>query len=94
VFFSDLVGLKLFQASGLVSESSLQPGFSQSDSNPSLFFTLGVCRGFSESCQFQELPESHCNGLHELGPGSGTIRRCGPVGGSVSLWGWAWSPSS
>jgi hypothetical protein len=24
-----------------------------------------------------------------LGPGSGTMRRCGLVRGSVSLWGWA-----
>jgi len=35
-----------------------------------------------------------CDGLHMLGPGSGTIRRCGLVEGSVSLWGWAWRPSS
>jgi hypothetical protein len=28
-------------------------------------------------------------GLNMLDPGSGTIRRCGLVGGSVSLWGWA-----
>lgn len=36
----------------------------------------------------------HCDGLHLLGPGSGIIRRCGLVRGSVSLWGWAWRPSS
>jgi len=35
-----------------------------------------------------------CGGLHMLGPGSGTIRGCGLVGGSVSLLGWAWRPSS
>jgi hypothetical protein len=34
-----------------------------------------------------------CSGLHMLGPGSGTIRRCGLVEGSVSLWGWTLSPS-
>jgi len=28
-----------------------------------------------------------CDGLHMLGPVSSTIRRCGLVGGSVSLWG-------
>jgi hypothetical protein len=35
-----------------------------------------------------------CGGLNMLGPGSGTISRCGHVGGSVSLWGWALRPSS
>lgn len=35
-----------------------------------------------------------CGGLNMLAPGSGIIRRCdlprcGFVGGSVSLWGWA-----
>ena len=34
-----------------------------------------------------------CGGLNMLGPGSGTIWRCGLVGGSVSLWwGWALKP--
>jgi len=28
-------------------------------------------------------------GLNMLGPGIYTTRRCGLVGGSVSLWGWA-----
>ena len=27
----------------------------------------------------------HCDGLYMLGPGSGTIRRCGPVGIPVAL---------
>jgi len=31
--------------------------------------------------------QPHCDGLHMLGPRSGTIRRCGLVGRSVSLWG-------
>jgi hypothetical protein len=35
-----------------------------------------------------------CGGLNILGPGSGIIRRCGLVGGSMSLWGWAWRPFS
>ena len=29
------------------------------------------------------------DGLYMLCPGSGTIRRCGPVGVGVSLWVWA-----
>jgi len=32
------------------------------------------------------------DGLHMLGPGSGTIRRCGLVGVGVSLWVWALIP--
>ena len=32
--------------------------------------------------------------LYMLGPGSGTIRRCGLVGVGVSLWAWALRPSS
>jgi hypothetical protein len=35
-----------------------------------------------------------CGVLNVLGPGSGTIRRCGLVGGSVSLWGQALRPFS
>ena len=31
--------------------------------------------------------EAICGGLNMLGPGSGTIRRCGLVEGSMSLWG-------
>jgi len=34
-----------------------------------------------------------CGGLYRLDPESGTIRRCGLVGKSVSLWGWALRPS-
>lgn len=30
---------------------------------------------------------AHCDGFHVLGLGSGTIIKCGLVGGSVSLWG-------
>ena len=30
-----------------------------------------------------------CDGLYILGPGSGTIWRCGLVGIGVSLWVWA-----
>jgi hypothetical protein len=36
----------------------------------------------------------HFDGLCMLGPGSGTIRRCDPGGGGVSLWVWALRPSS
>jgi len=35
-----------------------------------------------------------CDGLHILGPRSGTIRRWDLVGGSVSLCGWVWRLSS
>nr|BAC39778.1 unnamed protein product [Mus musculus] len=31
----------------------------------------------------------HCDGLYMLGPESGTIRRYGPIGVRVPLWGWA-----
>ena len=34
-----------------------------------------------------------CGGLNMLGPGSGTIKRRGLVGGSVLLWVWALRPS-
>jgi hypothetical protein len=36
----------------------------------------------------------NCDGLYMLGPGSGTVRRCGFVGVGVSLWVWAIRPSS
>jgi hypothetical protein len=32
--------------------------------------------------------------LYMVGPGNGTIRRCGPVGVGVSLWAWTSRPSS
>jgi hypothetical protein len=35
-----------------------------------------------------------CGGLSMLGPGSGTIRGCGLIGESMSLWVWALRPSS
>jgi hypothetical protein len=35
-----------------------------------------------------------CDGLNMLGPGSGTIKKCGLVGVGVSLWVWALKPSS
>jgi hypothetical protein len=37
---------------------------------------------------------SECDGLYMLGPGSGMVRRCVPVGVGVSLWVWALRPSS
>ena len=40
----------------------------------------------SVSCM---LGTDSCDGLYMLGPGSGTIRRCGLVGVGVSLWAWA-----
>ena len=38
--------------------------------------------------------QTRCGGLNMLGPGNGTIRRCGLVGVGVSLWGWALRPFS
>jgi hypothetical protein len=38
--------------------------------------------------------EAWCDGVYMLGSGSGTIRRCSPVGVGVSLWVWALRPSS
>ena len=35
-----------------------------------------------------------CGGLNMFGQGSGTVRRCGLVGGSLSLWRWALRSSS
>ena len=35
-----------------------------------------------------------CGGLNMLALESGTLGRCGLVGGSESLCGWAWRPSS
>jgi hypothetical protein len=35
---------------------------------------------------------THCDGLYMPVPGSGTIRRCGPVGVGVSLWVWVTRP--
>ena len=37
---------------------------------------------------------SQCSSLNMLGPGSGTIRRCGLIGGCVSLWVQTLRPSS
>ena len=34
-----------------------------------------------------------CDGLYTLGPGGGTVGRCGLVGEGVSLWVWALRPS-
>ena len=35
-----------------------------------------------------------CDGLYTLGPGGGTVGRCGLVGEGVSLWVWALRPSN
>jgi hypothetical protein len=36
----------------------------------------------------------YCDGLYTLGPGSGTVGRCGLVGVGVALWVWALRPLS
>jgi hypothetical protein len=41
-----------------------------------------------------DISYGNCDGVYVLGPGSGTIRRCGPIGVGVSLWVWALRPSS
>lgn len=33
----------------------------------------------------RETNEGYCDGLYILGPGSGTIRRCGPFGVGMAL---------
>jgi len=38
----------------------------------------------------QESTLEYCDGWYILGPGSGTIRRCGPVGVGVALLEWVW----
>lgn len=50
------LSLLFFQAAGVVSESSLQFGLSESGSQQSLLFTLRRA-GPGESDQFQRLPE-------------------------------------
>ena len=42
----------------------------------------------------EDLGLEPCGGWNMLDPGSGSIRRCGLVGGSVSLQGWAMRPFS
>jgi hypothetical protein len=37
----------------------------------------------------EKIEHSSCDGLYMLNPGSGTFRRCGPVGIGVSLWVWS-----
>ena len=60
------VGLNLFQVVALISQSSLQLCFSESDSQQSLLFTLGR-EGPSESGQFQGLPEAILSHLLSYG---------------------------
>jgi hypothetical protein len=48
--------------------------------------TLEIRHVFEQAYEGQGVK---CDGLYMLGPGSGTIKRCGPVVVSVSLWVWA-----
>jgi hypothetical protein len=52
--------------------------------SPSLRVVVVCSRTRTEAGR--EQPYSRCGGLYMLGPGSGTIRRCGPVRVGVSLW--------
>jgi hypothetical protein len=58
----------------------------------SVVYTFCV-RGAEEIAQLLR-DYTACSGLNLVCPGSGTIRRCDFVGGSVSLWGWPWRPFS
>ena len=53
------------------------------------FFVM-LCLGMAPKSQVFEQGYGgqgvECDGLYMLGPGSGTIRRCGLVGVGVSLW--------
>jgi hypothetical protein len=51
-----------------------------------LDWVTSKARGRSQKAQPEFL---FCDGLHMLGPGTGTIRRYGPVGVGLSLWVWA-----
>ena len=48
------------------------------------FYLLVACQ-----CCLEVWPLGTCDGLYRLCPGSGIIRRCGPVGVGVSLCMWA-----
>ena len=43
-----------------------------------------------ELCYYYIVTFEECYGLYVLGPGSGTIRRCGLVGVDVVLLEWVW----
>ena len=55
-------GSCFFEVVALVSNSSLKPGLSENDSQPSLVFTVGR-EELSESGQFQVLPQATLNCL-------------------------------
>ena len=57
-------------------------------------FVCLLCVCMEEICSCTQMQVHMCGGLNTLGPGSGTIRRYGLVGGSVSLWEWALRSSS
>ena len=42
--------------------------------------------GTSKIIQQEKAVVTKCDGLSVLGPGSGTIRKCGLIGVDVSLW--------
>jgi hypothetical protein len=50
--------------------------------------TIGIWQLFPEEST-EPAADPGCDGLYMLGPGGGTIRRCGLVGVGVPLWAWA-----
>ena len=86
MFFVSLVFCVLFLT--LLVPTTLLP-LLQQDSPGSTYCLAGLC-----ICLYQLLSEASlmtiavgrtCDGLNMLGPGSGTIRRCGLVGVGVAL---------
>jgi hypothetical protein len=78
---------------GLSQETSEEPAL---ELRPAIRGTImkggQACESVGE-VHSRKAKQGPCGGLNMLGPGSGTIRRCGLIGASVSLPGWALRPS-
>jgi hypothetical protein len=74
---------------------TLHPGTSPFPSSPHSSVLISPFSYYLLSLSSKKKPPLlYCGSLSMLGPWSGTIRRCGLVGRSVSLWGWAMRLSS
>jgi hypothetical protein len=51
--------------------------------------SFSICFFYRRATVFVVVAVAVCDSLYILGPGSGTIWRCGLVGIGVSLWAWA-----
>jgi len=51
-----------------------------------------MCACVDDFISFETM--SHCDGSYRLGPGGGTVGKCGLVGVGVTLWVWALIPLS